>query len=77
MDEYQTFRCDVAGLADTFEEWCKLLAEEVAEVEKRGQTVVEIEVRHDEFMAYCRTTGQTPDLEILLDFAEIKKAAGE
>jgi hypothetical protein len=66
--DYDAFRRDV-GLADTYDEWAKLFANEVEEARRLGKTVVEAEVNYDEFTQYCRSTGKKPDPMVLLEFA--------
>ena len=69
-EDYDAFRRDVGpNLSNTYDEWAKLLANEVAEARRIGKTVVEAEVNYDEFTRYCRTTGKKPDPMVLLDFA--------
>jgi hypothetical protein len=69
-EDYDAFRRDVGStLANTYDEWEKLLAKEVAEARQSGKTVVEAEVNYDEFQRYCRTTGKKPDPMALLEFA--------
>ena len=69
-NDYDAFRHDVGStLANTYDEWVKLLAKEVAEARQSGKTVVEAEVNYDEFTAYCRATGKKPDPMVLLEFA--------
>lgn len=69
-EDYDAFRRDVGStLANTYDEWMKLLAKEVAQARQSGKTVVEAEVNYDEFQRYCRTTGKTPNPMVLLEFA--------
>ncbi len=56
-------------LANTYDEWVKLLAKEVAEARQSEKTVVGAEVDYDEFTAYCRAPGKKPDPMLLLEFA--------
>ena len=76
--EYPAFRRAVgANLADTYDQWAKLFADDLAEARRRGDTIVDVEVKYDEFIGYCRANGKKPDPQILLDFALLKKAAGQ
>jgi hypothetical protein len=69
-EDYDAFRRDVGStLANTYDEWVRLLAKEVAEARRSGKTVVEAEVNYDEFRRYCSTTGKKPDPMVLLEFA--------
>ena len=69
-EDFDAFRRDVGStLANTYDEWVRLLAKEVAEARRNGKTVVEVEVNYDEFERYCRTTGKKPDPMVLLEFA--------
>ena len=69
-NDYDAFRHDVGStLANTYDEWVKLLTKEVAEARQSGKTVVEAEVNYDEFTAYCRANGKKPDPMVLLEFA--------
>jgi hypothetical protein len=71
--EYQAFRRAVGtNLADTYDEWRKSFTDDVEEARQQGHTLVEIEVKYDEFMAFCSATRQNPNAKILLDFAEQK-----
>jgi trehalose-6-phosphate synthase len=41
--QYDAFRREIgANLADTYDEWCKLFADEVSEAMRQGDTVVEV-----------------------------------
>jgi hypothetical protein len=68
--DYDAFRRDVGpNLATSYDEWARLLANEVAEARRIGKTVVEAEVNYDEFTRYCRTSGKKADPMTLLEFA--------
>lgn len=68
-EDYPAFRRDVGPhLADTYDEWLKIHREQIEESHRNGDTVAEIEVKYDEFMVFCRTTGATPNANTLLDF---------
>jgi len=72
--EYPAFRRDVGThLADTYDKWLKLHREQIEEARRNGDTIAEIEVKYDEFVAYCRATGATPNANTLLDFT-VKQA---
>ena len=76
-DDYEAFRREVGSdLADTYDEWLNLHREQIDETRRRGDTVAEIEVQFDEFIAFCLATGATPDAKTLLDFT-IKKSSGQ
>jgi hypothetical protein len=76
--EYDAFRRTVGtNLADTYDEWAKLKAEQIAEVVGQGDTFAEVKVKHDEFLQYCRTNGKKPNPRVLLDFANFKKTGGK
>jgi hypothetical protein len=69
-EDYDAFRRDVGSmLASTYDEWAKILSNEVAEARRSGKTVVEAEVNYDEFRRYCSMTGKKPDPMALLEFA--------
>ncbi len=74
-EEHQSFR-DTIGpdIADTYNEWLKLHAQEINEHLRRGETIVEIEVEFDEFIRFCRARDTTPNKKALHDLA-IEKAA--
>jgi hypothetical protein len=69
-EDYDAFRRDVGPtLASTYDEWAKILSNEVAEARRTGKTVVEAEINYDEFRQYCSTAGKKPDPVTLLEFA--------
>jgi hypothetical protein len=59
-------------LADTYNEWLYLQAQQSADWVTRGHVVREIEVDPDEFSRYCHTTGASHNLHGLGKFAEEK-----
>jgi hypothetical protein len=75
-EDYDAFLRDVGpNLADTYDEWAKLFAKEVAEARRLGNTVIETVVNYDEFVRYCATYRQKPDPQILLNFVRSKPIA--
>lgn len=74
-EDYPAFRPILgANAPDTHDEWLKLHREQVEQTRRDGNEVVEIEVKYDEFIALCRTSGHTPNQNVLMDFATEKKA---
>ena len=77
-EDYDAFRRDVGlNLADTYDEWTRLLAGEVAEARLQGRNVILAPINYDEFTRYCHANGKKPDPQILLDFAISTKPEGE
>jgi hypothetical protein len=75
-EDYDAFRRDAGmKLSDTYDEWARLCAKEIAEARRLGDTVIEAVVNYDEFVRYCATQGQKPDPQILLDFVRSKPIA--
>jgi len=73
-EEYPSFRQQVGShLADSYDEWLKVHNEQIEEARRNGDTVARIEVKYDEFVEFCRTTGATSNANTLLDFT-VKKA---
>ena len=73
-EDYDAFRRDIGqNLADTYDEWAKLFADELAEARRQGKTVIEAIVHYDEFLAFCVANGHKPNPQILLDFAIRKR----
>ena len=69
-DQYEAFRREVGpDLADTYDEWLKLIGDRRTEALRRGETLVEVEVNFDKFIEFCRTRGTSPNLKTLRDFA--------
>lgn len=76
-DQYDAFRRTVGpDLADTYDEWAKRFVETRKQHWQRNETVVEVEVKHDQFIAFCNATGTKPDIKRLLDFA-IESSGGQ
>ena len=68
--DYDAFRRDVGpNLANSYDEWTRLFAHEVAEARRIGKTVIEAEVNYDDFTRYCHANGKKPDPISLLEFA--------
>jgi hypothetical protein len=77
-EDYDAFRHDVGpNLADSYDEWAKLCAGEIAEARLQGKNVVLAPVNFEDFTRYCHTRGKKPDPQILLDFAISTKPDGE
>ena len=77
-EDYDAFRRDVGlNLADSFDDWSKLLAGEVAEARQQGRKVILAPINYDEFTRYCDANGKKPDSQTLLDFAISTKPDGE
>jgi hypothetical protein len=73
-EDYPAFRREVGSrLADSYDEWLKLHREQVEQARRNGDTVAEIEIKYDEFIIFCRTTGTSPNMNTLLDFT-VKQA---
>jgi hypothetical protein len=69
-EDYNAFRRDIGHhIANSYEEWAKLVAGEVAQARQDGKTVVERVVVYSDFTRYCVAMGRKPDAEILLQFA--------
>lgn len=69
-EDYNAFRRDMGyNIANTYEEWAKLVAVEVAKARQDGKTVIERVVAYDDFVRYCRGVGKIPDAAVLLHFA--------
>ena len=75
---YDAFRRDVGpNLADSYDEWAKLCASEIAEARLQGKNVVLAPVNFEDFTRYCRANGRKPDPQSLLDFAISTKPEAE
>lgn len=75
-DQYAAFRKEIGpDLADSYDEWLKLHREQCDEANRRGESWVQIEVKFDEFVAFCRATGTPANTDTLLKFT-VKKAGG-
>jgi hypothetical protein len=73
--DYNAFRRDVGpNLAESYDEWSNQFAGELSAAERRGDTIVDVEVRYGDFIAYCHTHGINPDPKVLLAFSLVKKA---
>jgi hypothetical protein len=69
-EDYNAFRRDIGHhIANSYEEWAKLVAGEVAQARQDGKTVIERVVAYDDFLRYCGLLGKTPDAAVLLQFA--------
>jgi len=69
-EDYDAFRRDVgSNLADTYDQWAKLFADEVADARRSGKTVIEVAINYSEFASYCHANGKKPDAQTLLNFA--------
>ena len=72
-EDYNAFRRDIGHhIANTYEEWAKLVASEVAQARRDGKTVIERVIDYDDFIRYCRRNEKTPDAAVLLQFAAHK-----
>ena len=68
--DYDAFRRNIGpNLADSYDEWAKLFANEVAEARRLGKTIVEAEINYEEFIRYCSANAKKPDPMVLLEFA--------
>ncbi|HEX4273330.1 MAG TPA: hypothetical protein VHZ32_18200 [Rhizomicrobium sp.] len=68
-EDYDAFRHDVGpNLANSYEEWARLFADEVAGARLAGKTVVEVPVEYTEFTRFCAANGKKPNPQTLLDF---------
>jgi hypothetical protein len=68
--DYDAFRRNIGpNLADSYDEWAKLFANEVAEARRLGKTIVEAEINYEEFTRYCNANAKKPDAMVLLEFA--------
>ena len=77
-EDYEAFRRDIRpNLAETFDEWTKLFANEIAEARRLGKNVILAQVNYDEYTRHCRANRKKPDPQSLLDFAISKKPVGE
>jgi hypothetical protein len=76
--DYNAFRRDVGpNLADTYDQWSNRFANDLAEAEKRGYAVVDVEIKYGELIEYCRINRRNPDPQTLLDFTNYKRAERE
>lgn len=76
-EQYDAFRKEIgADLADSYDEWLKLHREQCEEAIQRGEQWVQIEVKFDEFVAYCRATGAPADMNMIRLFS-VKKSQGD
>lgn len=77
-EDFASFARDL-GLASkqTFEDWSKLLAGELAEARAQGKTIIEAEVRYAEFSEYCAKRSRKPDAMLLLEFVSRPKPLSE
>jgi hypothetical protein len=67
---YAAFRHDVGSdLADTYDEWLKVVHKIRGDEFGPGETLVEVPVDRERFMAFCAATGIAPNGKTLLDFA--------
>ena len=74
--DYDAFRRALGpDLADTYDEWLKLIADRINEVRRGGDTVAQIEVHFDEFFGFCNATRRATNLNSLLEFAIEKSLA--
>lgn len=72
-EDYDAFRRDVGpDLADTYDEWMEFFAEQRDEAVRRGETVIDVQINHHEFIRFCRASGAHPNLKLMLDFAANK-----
>jgi hypothetical protein len=77
-EDHDAFRRDVGpNLTDSYDEWAKLCAGEVADARLQGRNVVLAPINYDEFTRYCHAKGKKPDSQTLLDFAISTKPDGE
>jgi hypothetical protein len=77
-EQYDSFRNEIGpDLADSYDKWLKLHREQCDEAIRNGDSWVEIEVKFDEFIAYCRTTGAPTDANTLRLFTVRKKSEGQ
>ena len=75
-EDYDAFRRDAGlKLSDSYDEWAKLFAKEIAEARRLGDTIIEAVVDYDEFTRHCATHGYKPDPQILLNFVRSKPIA--
>jgi len=74
--QYDAFRRAIGpDLPDTYDEWLQHTIKHRGERLRQGETLVEVEVDYDQFIAFCAATGTAPNAKTLLDFA-IKKSRG-
>jgi hypothetical protein len=75
-DQYDAFRQAMGqDLADTYDKWLDVVHQQRGERLRQGETLVEIEVDYNQFMAFCTATGTAPNAKTLLDFV-VKKSRG-
>lgn len=55
-------------LADLYDKWVKRHSLECDEARMRGDSIARIEVDRDGWLQFCRVTGETPNLENLIQF---------
>ena len=67
--QYAAFRHEVGSdLADTYDEWIKVVQKLRGDELSPGETLVEVPVDRERFMAFCAATGIAPNGKTLLDF---------
>ena len=75
-EDYDAFRNDARlKLSETYDQWSAVLAKEIAEAKRLGDTVIETVVNYDEFVRYCAAHGHKPDPQVLLNFVQSKPIA--
>jgi hypothetical protein len=75
-EQYDAFRKEIGpDLADSYDEWLKLHREQCDEAIQRGEAWVQIELKYDEFLAYCRATGAPADMNTIRLFSVKKSEA--
>jgi hypothetical protein len=69
-DSYESFKriLDV-HLPETYDQWLYLTAKRSLENVAMGNTSEPVETHFDEFIRYCRTVADDPDLNALHNFA--------
>jgi hypothetical protein len=69
-DNYESFKRILnRHLPDTYDEWLYLTAKRSLENVAMGNASEPIEAHFDEFIRYCLTVGDDPDLNVLDNFA--------
>lgn len=68
-DDYDAFRRLLNDdLPNTYDEWSETQNQEILQLVKAGITCRNIKINPDEFAAYCRAVGQSPNRYLLNDF---------
>jgi len=72
--DYDAFRREVdQALPATHGQWREIYSAMVDEAVKKGNVVIEIEVRFAEFMAFCVKNSRSASPQVILEFVQFKQ----